>query len=45
LGKNSQKIAQNLEMQEWGLECILEHMNLGLKDLDMDINNQIHIKN
>jgi hypothetical protein len=31
-------------MQEWGLEWILEHKNLGLKDLDMDKNNQIYIK-
>jgi hypothetical protein len=27
-----------------GLEWILEYKNLGSKDLDMDINNQIHIK-
>jgi hypothetical protein len=43
-GKNSQKIAQNLGRKEWGLERILEHKNLGSKDLDMDINNQIYIK-
>jgi hypothetical protein len=43
-GENSQKIAHNLERQEWGLEWILEHKNLGSKDLDMDINNQIYIK-
>jgi hypothetical protein len=44
LEKNSQKIAQNLRMQEWGLELILEHKNLGSKDLDMGKNNQIYIK-